>query len=84
MPHIKTVIGEGGSVVIPSRFRKALDLEPGDEVILVLGDGEVRLLTPQRAIARAQAIVHRYVPEGRSLADELLQERRSAHRRIRP
>ena len=53
-----------------------MGLKPGDEVILALEDGEVRLLTPRRAIERAQALVRRYVPEGRSLVEELLRERR--------
>jgi AbrB family looped-hinge helix DNA binding protein len=62
--------------VIPSKWRKALKLEPGDEVILVLEDGELRLLTRKQAVQRAQALVRRFVPPGRSLARELLQERR--------
>ena len=63
-------------MVVPAAYRKSLGLKPGDEVILVLEEGEVRLLTPQRAIQRAQALVRRYIPEARDLAAELLQERR--------
>ncbi len=75
MNELKTRIGEGGRIVIPAEYRRALGLKPGDEVILVLEDGDVRVMTPQRAVQRAQALVRRYVPDGRSLADELLQER---------
>ena len=64
-------------MVIPAEYRKALGIGPGDEVILVLEDGEVRILTRQRAVKRAQALVRRYVPEGRSLSEELRQERRA-------
>ncbi len=74
--EIKTTIGEGGRLVIPAEYRKALGLKPGDDVVLVMEEGEVRLLTPQRAVKRAQALVRRYVPQGRSLAEELLRERR--------
>ena len=74
--EIKTKLGEGGRLVIPAEYRKSLGLKTGDEVILVLEEGEVRLLTPQRAIQRAQALVRRYVPKGRSLVKELLEERR--------
>ena len=77
MPEIKTKLGEGGRVVIPAEYRKTLGLKPGDEVILLLEEGEVRLLTPQRAVQRAQALVRRYIPEGRGLVDELLRERRN-------
>ena len=74
--EVVTKISEGGRVVVPVAFRKALGLKPGDPVIVVLDDEEVRLLTPRRAIRRAQEIVRRYVPEGQSLVDELIEERR--------
>lgn len=76
MTEIKTIIGEGGRLVIPAEYRKALDLKPGDDVILVLEEEEIRLMTLRRAIQRAQEIVGRYIPEGRSLSDALIQERR--------
>ena len=74
--EVVTKIAEGGRVVVPSAFRKTLGLEPGDTVIMMLDDDEVRLLTPARAIQRAQDIVCSYIPEGRSLVDELISERR--------
>ena len=74
--EVMTKISEGGRVVVPAAFRKALGLKPGDPVIVVLDDEEVRLLTPRRAIRRAQEIVRKYVPEGQSLVDELIEERR--------
>ncbi len=76
MISIKTKIGEGGRVVVPAPYRKELGLKPGDDVILVLEDGEVRITTLPRVIQRAQEIVRRYNPEGRSLVDELIRERR--------
>ena len=76
MASIKTKIGEGGRVVVPAKYRKARDLKPGDDVILVLEDGEVRITTLPRVIQRAQEMVRRHNPEGRSLVDELIQERR--------
>ena len=75
MNSIKTQIGEGGRVVVPARYRKELGLKPGDDVILVLEDGEVRITTLPMVIQRAQEIVRRYNPEGRSLVDELIRER---------
>ncbi|MBI2917749.1 MAG: AbrB/MazE/SpoVT family DNA-binding domain-containing protein [Chloroflexi bacterium] len=72
----KTKLGPGGRIVIPADYRKALGLKPGDDLILILDEGELRLMTLRRAIERAQAIVRRYVPEGRLLSEELLEERR--------
>jgi AbrB family looped-hinge helix DNA binding protein len=63
-------------LVIPAAFRKALGLKTGDEVLLVLEDGELRVVSPRQAVARAQNLVRRYVPRERSLSEELIQERR--------
>ena len=69
-------IGEGGRLVIPARLRTELGLRVGDDVILEVQNGELHVRSLKDAIARAQALVHRYVPEDRSLADELIAERR--------
>ena len=76
MQAIKTKISEGGRVVIPSEYRKQLGLEVGDEVMIQLVDGQMRIFTLEQAVKRAQELVRRYIPEGRSLSDELLEERR--------
>jgi len=81
MPEFKTRLGAGGRLVLPARCRKALRVQAGDELILVLEDGEVRLLTPRQAVARAQALVRRYVPARAKLAKELLEERRAEAKR---
>lgn len=76
MERIVTKIGEGGRVVIPVEYRRALGVEPGDELVLVLEENSLRVLTPREGIRRAQALVRSYVPEGARLSDELIQERR--------
>jgi len=73
---MKTVVGEGGRIVIPANYRKAMGIKPGDNVILNLQDDELRVISARKAILRAQAIVRKYVGEGRSLSEELIQERR--------
>jgi antitoxin PrlF len=76
MNEVKTKLSEGGRIVIPVEYRQALGLQVGDEVILRLADGEVRIYTLRQAIKRAQKLVQRYIPQSRSLADELIAERR--------
>jgi antitoxin PrlF len=76
MHQIKTKLGEDGQIIIPSEFLKALGLEVGDMLILRLVDGEVQIFTPSQAIRRAQELVSEYLPDGRSLSDELVTERR--------
>lgn len=77
----RVVIGEGGRVVIPASYRQALALKEGEEVIIRLEEGELRILTPHHALQRAQMLVRRHIPATRSLADELIEERRQEARR---
>ncbi len=77
METTRVKVAEGGRVVIPAEYRKRLGLQVGDNVILQLDDGEIRLYTMREAIRRAQEMVRRYVPEGVSLVDELIAERRA-------
>lgn len=77
VPEVERVaIGLGGRVVIPASYRHALGLKEGDEVSLRMEEGELRLTTPDQALRRAQALVRRHVDADRSLADELIAERR--------
>jgi AbrB family looped-hinge helix DNA binding protein len=76
MPQTRSRLDRGGRVVIPAEYRRALGLRAGEEVILRLEDGEVRLLTLAEGIRRAQELVRRYLPEGRSLSDELIAGRK--------
>jgi AbrB family looped-hinge helix DNA binding protein len=81
MAKIVARLGEGGRIVIPAEYRKALGVRAGDELILSLEEGALRILTPREAIRRAQAAVRAHVPPSRSLADELIVERRQESRR---
>jgi AbrB family looped-hinge helix DNA binding protein len=38
---VRSKVGEGGRVVLPAEFRKALGLCPGDTVTMMLVDGEI-------------------------------------------
>lgn len=69
-------LGPDGRIVIPARLRKALGLKSGDELLIRLEDGELVVYTRAQAIRRAQERVRQYVPEGVSLVDDLLAERR--------
>jgi len=76
LPIERTTVGQGGRVVIPASYRDALGLREGDEVTLWLDEDEVHIIPTARVLKRAQALVRRYIPAGRSLADELIAERR--------
>jgi AbrB family looped-hinge helix DNA binding protein len=80
---MKVTVGEGGRLVIPAAYRKALGLKPGDEVLLTLEGGEIRIVSMRQAVARAQTLLRRYIPESRSLSEELIKERREEAARAR-
>jgi bifunctional DNA-binding transcriptional regulator/antitoxin component of YhaV-PrlF toxin-antitoxin module len=69
-------IGAGGRVVIPSEMRAALGVTDGDTLQARVVDGELRLMSRETALRYAQNLVRQYIPEGVSLVDELIAERR--------
>jgi len=77
MSRMTTTLDEEGRLVIPVEVRRSLGLEAGDQVVLELDEQGVHLL-PSRAdgVRRAKALIRKYIPEGVSLSDELLEDRR--------
>ncbi len=64
--------------MIPAECRAAAGLKPGDDLLVeAIGEGELRLRTPARAIKAAQDIVARYIAKDRDLVAELIAERRA-------
>ena len=75
-------INQQGRIVIPAECRAAAGLKPGDDLIVEpIGEGELRLRTPEQAIKEAQAIVARRVAKDRDLVAELIAERRAEAKR---
>ena len=74
--EFRTQIAKGGRLIVPARLRKELQIEVGDEVVLRLENGSIRLIPLHQAVNLAQKIVRQYVPQGTSLVDELIQARR--------
>jgi bifunctional DNA-binding transcriptional regulator/antitoxin component of YhaV-PrlF toxin-antitoxin module len=73
---VKVRIGGHGDVIIPASFCEALGLAEGDVLFARLDSGEIHLMTPVAAMRRAQALVRQFVPEGVSLVDALIEDRR--------
>jgi bifunctional DNA-binding transcriptional regulator/antitoxin component of YhaV-PrlF toxin-antitoxin module len=77
MQEVKVTLDPSGKLDIPADYRQMLGIQSGDEMILRLEEGSLRLITiPHSPLKKAQAIVRQYVPAQRSLATELIQERR--------
>jgi AbrB family looped-hinge helix DNA binding protein len=83
VPEARLRVNENGRVVIPASFRKALGINPGDEVVLRLEEDELRITAQKHRLDRARRLVRKYIKPGRSLADELIAEHREAARKER-
>lgn len=77
----KLRIAEDGRVVIPADMRRAMLVDETGMITARVVDGELRVLTPEAALRSLQRMVREAVPEGVSLADELIAERRAEARR---
>ncbi|MGB7877081.1 MAG: AbrB/MazE/SpoVT family DNA-binding domain-containing protein [Anaerolineales bacterium] len=73
--EFKTQISKGGRLVVPAKLRKELQIETGDEIVLRLENGSIRLIPLNQAVNLAQKLVKQYVPVGTSLVEELIQAR---------
>jgi AbrB family looped-hinge helix DNA binding protein len=72
------LLGEKGRIVVPSEVREELGLTTGERLQLVVdADGSLRLISARRAAARLKGLFA-HLTRGRSLADELVEERRRA------
>ena len=69
-------IVSGGRVQLPADVRRQLDLSDGDALQIEVIDGEIRLRPMRDAIRRIQERMRKYVPEGVSVVDELIADRR--------
>ena len=71
------MVAPNGRVVIPADIRAALGVKDGGKLIARVENGALVLETIQAAVARAQAMVRKYVPEGTNLVDEFIADRRA-------
>ena len=74
--HVR--VSDGRRVVLPPEACKELGVEVGGTVIVDVAPGKVALHSFDTALAEFRTLVSSKVPQGVSLVDELLAERRSA------
>ncbi len=72
----KIRVGADRRVVLPTTLSDSLGLKPGAVLFARASDGEILLLTREAVTRRVQAMAREFVPEGVSLVDELLEDRR--------
>ena len=74
--QVRVTVGPGGRVVIPAAYREALGIEEGGAVFVRMEGDELRVVEDETEVRRVREMIARRVPEGVSLVDELLRERR--------
>lgn len=74
--QVRVVVGPGGRIVIPAAYRAALGIEEGDGVVMRVESEELHVVSDETEVRQVREIIARYVPEGVSLTDELIRERR--------
>lgn len=77
MLDIRTKIGAGGRIIIPSIIRQKLHMSVGDEVIIHVKEEELYITTTEHALLKIRAKVKKHNREKISLVDELLATRRA-------
>jgi AbrB family looped-hinge helix DNA binding protein len=76
----KVSVGPQGRLVIPSEIRQKLGIGPGDVLVAVV-EGDRLVLEKREAVLQRLRRRFAHIPQGVSLADELIAERRIESRR---
>ncbi|PDQ17293.1 hypothetical protein CN311_30775 [Mesorhizobium sanjuanii] len=69
-------LGEGGRFVIPAAMREEMGVKPGEDLILHVENGELRVRSWLQNLRRVQAELSALKKPGESVVDEFLKERR--------
>jgi len=78
--EVKKQISRSGRIVVPVQLRRALEIQAGDEIVMRLENGSIRMIPVRQAVNQAQKAVRKYVPPGASLVNALIQARQEEAR----
>ncbi len=74
--QVRVTVGPGGRVVIPAAYREILGIREGTAVFMQLAGDELRVVSDRTEVRRVRELLARHVPEGVSVVDRLIMERR--------
>jgi AbrB family looped-hinge helix DNA binding protein len=77
----KTVLAANGRIVIPAAIRQELGFKPGEVLVMEVDQGQLKVESFDARLARFQEELIKLIGPERSLADELIAERREEARR---
>ena len=71
-----------GRILLPAAIRRQLGLSEGSTVIVTAEEsGAIRVTSRFQALAQVRDEVRQYIPAGRDLVEELIQDRRAEAKR---
>ena len=82
--HRKVRVDGAGRVVLPADMRKALNLDGGQELLVSLEAGSIRLQTIDEGLAKVRKIARRRRKSGESIVNAFIAERRAESTREKP
>lgn len=74
--EFKTRLDKNGRIVIPTAVRESLGIHRGDELVLRVKDGEVKLFSLHHSIEHAQKLVQKHNKSKQNLSEKLIKNRR--------
>jgi bifunctional DNA-binding transcriptional regulator/antitoxin component of YhaV-PrlF toxin-antitoxin module len=76
---LSTRFSQAGRVVTPALLKEQLNLKQGDELVMEIKDGALILTSKQQGVAQIRDEIRAgmTLEPGRSLADELIADRRA-------
>ncbi|MGB5633064.1 MAG: AbrB/MazE/SpoVT family DNA-binding domain-containing protein [Waterburya sp.] len=72
----KAEVHKAGRITIPIEIRKQFQIAEGDILTIRQENGELKLITPQQALAHARQLVQPYLQSRESSVDNFLEWRR--------
>jgi AbrB family looped-hinge helix DNA binding protein len=76
-------VNENGRILIPAAIREQMGVKAGDDMVLTLEDGVLRVESYRAIIRKIQEEMQQYKKPGVLVSEELIAERREEARRER-
>lgn len=77
MSSLATKLSANGRIVLPAKIRASLGLKEGDELLISIADGEIRITPKALALQNALALARKHLSDSPSLSDALIADRRA-------